>query len=47
MKLATEQLTDEQLAPHFKIRGYKITPAGENLLLKYPEPVDRHPKKKY
>jgi len=47
MELTKEQLTEEQLAPHFKIRGYQITPAGEALLIKYPEVVDRHPKKKY
>lgn len=47
MELAKEPLTEEQLAPHFKIRGYQITPAGEALLIKYPEVVDRHPKKKF
>lgn len=47
MALAQEQLTEEQLAPHFKIRGYVLTDAGKHLLVKYPEPVDRHPKKKY
>lgn len=47
MELAKKQLTEEQLAPHFKIRGYKITPSGEELLLTYPEPVEHHPKKKY
>ncbi|MEG0268134.1 MAG: hypothetical protein RR649_05140 [Carnobacterium sp.] len=47
MELAKEQLTEEQLAPYFKIRGYQLTPAGEELLAKYPEVIDRHPKKKY
>lgn len=47
MDLAKEKLTEEQLAPNFNIRGYQITPTGEELLKKYPEAVDRHPKKKY
>lgn len=47
MELTKEQLTEAQLAPHFTIRGYQITPSGEELLKKYPEAVDRHPKKKY
>ncbi|MGX7394108.1 hypothetical protein [Carnobacterium mobile] len=47
MELAKEQLTEEQLAPHFKVRGYQLTPAGKELLEKYSEVIDRHPKKKY
>lgn len=47
MELAKEQLSEEQLAPYFKNRGYQLTPAGEELLAKYPEVIDRHPKKKY
>lgn len=47
MGLAKKELTEEQLATQFKIRGIQITPEGKAILAKYPEPVDRHPKKKY
>ena len=47
MALAKKELTEEQLATQFKIRGIQITPEGKAILAKYPEPVDRHPKKKY
>lgn len=47
MALTREQLTEEQIAPYFKVRGYVLTETGKQLLMKYPEPVDRHPKKKY
>lgn len=47
MELTREQLSEEQIAPHFKIRGYVLSETGKDLLVKYPEPVDRHPKKKY
>jgi hypothetical protein len=47
MELAKKELTEEQLAAQFKLRGFQITPEGKALLAKYPEPVDRHPKKKY
>ena len=47
MELTKEQLTEDQITPYFTIRGYKITLAGAEILAKYPEAVDRHPKKKY
>ena len=47
MDFAKEQLNEEQLAPAFDVRGYVLTDAGKALLEKHPEPVDRHPKKKY
>lgn len=47
MELTREHLSEEQIAPHFKIRGYVLSETGKDLLVKYPEPVDRHPKKKY
>ena len=47
MELTQEQLTEDQINPYFTIRGYKITLAGVEILAKYPESVDRHPKKKY
>ncbi|MGB7365568.1 hypothetical protein [Carnobacterium jeotgali] len=47
MELAQAELTEDQISPCFTIRGYKITPAGTEILAKYPEAVDRHPKKKY
>ena len=36
----------EELASHFSIRGYKLTPKGEQILEQYQEIIDRHPKKK-
>lgn len=47
MEKTKEQLTEEQLASQFTIRGYQLTEAGKELLTKYPEVIDRHPKKKY
>lgn len=47
MKLTQEKISEEQLIPFVKVRGYAITPEGKELLVKYPEPVNRHPKKKY
>lgn len=47
MDFAKEHLNEEQLAPAFDVRGYVLTDAGKALLEKHPEPVDRHPKKKY
>ena len=47
MELAQAELTEDQISPYFTIRGYKITPAGAAILAKYPEVVNRHPKKKY
>ncbi|UDE94590.1 hypothetical protein LHA31_08315 [Carnobacterium viridans] len=47
MELAQAELTEDQISSYFTIRGYKITPAGTEILANYPEVVDRHPKKKY
>ena len=47
MELAQAELSEDQISPYFTIRGYKITPAGAAILAKYPEVVNRHPKKKY
>ena len=40
-----DNLTEEELASHFSIRGYKLTPKGEEILEQYQDIVDRHPKK--
>lgn len=40
-----ENLSEEELARHFSIRGYKLTPKGEQILVQYQEIIDRHPKK--
>ena len=38
--------SEEELASHFTVRGYKLTPKGEQQILKqYQEIIDRHPKK--
>ena len=37
--------SEEELASHFAIRGYKLTPNGEQILEQYQEIIDRHPKK--
>lgn len=47
MEMTQAELTEDQISPYFTIRGYKITPAGTEILANYPEVVDRHPKKKY
>lgn len=47
VELTRQQLTEGQLTRLFQVRGYQLTPAGEALLAKYPEVIDRHPKKKY
>lgn len=47
IQLTKEQLTEKQIAPRFKVRGFELTEAGKELLVNYPEAVDRHPKKKY
>ena len=41
-----DNLTEEELASHFSIRGYKLTPKGERILEQYQDIIDRHPKKK-
>ena len=40
-----DHFSEEELASHFLIRGYKLTPKGEQILEQYEEIVDRHPKK--
>ena len=37
--------TEEELESHFSIRGYKLTPKGEQILEQYQDIIDRHPKK--
>ena len=43
--LTREKISEANLAPLFEVRGYQLTPTGKALLEKYPNPVDRHPKK--
>ena len=40
-----EHFSEEELASHFSIRGYKLTPKGEQILEQYKGIIDRHPKK--
>ena len=40
-----DNLTEEELASHFTIRGYKLTPKGEHILRQYQEINDRYPNK--
>ena len=40
-----DNFSEEELASHFSIRGYKLTPKGKQILERYQEIVDRHPKK--
>ena len=40
-----DHFSEEKLASHFAIRGYKLTPKGEQILEQYQEIIDRHPKK--
>ena len=40
-----EHFSEEELAGHFSIRGYKLTPKGELILEQYQDIIDRHPKK--
>ena len=40
-----DHFSEEELASHFSIRGYKLTPKGERILEQYQDIVDRHPKK--
>ena len=44
-KALHENLSEEELASHFSIRGYKLTLKGEQILEQYQEIIDRHPKK--
>ena len=40
-----DNFLEEELASNFSIRGYKLTPKGEEILEQNQEIVDRHPKK--
>ena len=40
-----DNLTEEELASHFTVRGYKLTPKGEQILEQYKDIIDLHPKK--
>ena len=40
-----DNFSKEELASHFSIRGYKLTPKGKQILKQYQEIIDRHPKK--
>ena len=40
-----DHFSEEELASHFTVRGYKLTPKGEQILKQYQDIVDRHPKK--
>lgn len=40
-----DNFSGEELASYFSIRGYKLTPKGEQILEQYQDIVDRHPKK--
>ena len=40
-----DNFSEEELASHFTVRGYKLTPKGEHILEQYQDIIDRHPKK--
>ena len=40
-----DHFSEEELASHFSIRGYKLTPKGEQSLKDHQAIIDRHPKK--
>ena len=40
-----DNFSEEELASHFSIRGYKFTPKGKKILEQYQDIVDRYPKK--
>ena len=40
-----DHFSEEELAGHFSIRGYKLTPKREQILEQYKGIIDRHPKK--
>ena len=40
-----DNFSEEELASQFSIRGYKLTPKGEQILEQYQDIIDRHPKK--
>lgn len=41
-----ENFSEEELSSCFYVRGYKLTEKGKNILEKYSNVVDKHPKKK-
>lgn len=45
IQLVKEQIDKESLENSISLRGYILTPKGEQALKDYPEPVERHPKK--
>ncbi len=42
-----ENLSEEELASYFTVRGLALKAKGENALAAHPEVIDRHPKKKF
>ena len=40
-----DHFSEEELASHFSIRGYKLTPKGEQALKDHQVIIDLHPKK--
>lgn len=40
-----DNFSEEELADHFSIRGYRVTPKGEQALKDHQAIIDRHPKK--
>ena len=40
-----DNFSEEELASHFSIRGYKLTPKEEQALKDHQAIIDRHPKK--
>ena len=40
-----DNFSEEELASHFSIRDYKLTPKGEQILEQYKGIIYRHPKK--
>ena len=40
-----DNFSEEELANRFSIRGYKLTPKGEQALKDHQAIIDRHPKK--
>ena len=40
-----DHFSEEELAGHFSIRGYRLTPKGEQSLKDHQAIIDRHPKK--
>ena len=40
-----DHFSEEELASHFSIRGYRLSPKGEQALKDHQAIIDRHPKK--